>query len=434
MQAHKNRKHQTGIALFMVLAAMSVLSVLVTEFSYVSQVNQRIAYDSLDQLKAHYLAKSALKLSLLRLKAYQNVKGLFSPSGGPAGASAVPKQLLDQIWSMPLIFPIPTMIPGLTMTQKDAIEKFQKDSGLEGSFSAVIESDSAKYNLNLLLPPLVKSSPQPSSSPSSAAPSTPAASPSPSPSASPSQTATQPTQTQGQFNAEVARKSLADYLWQILDQKFQSDPDFAMEYRDFKLDDLMENIIAWVDRTFESKSISGAKKEIKPKRAPFYALSELHLIHPMDDTLFQLFSPALTVSYTQGININTMTEPVLRGLVSQMTKDEITAFFKFRDSQETDNQFKTEQDFFNYLQEKVSAFRKDQNEVKKFKDELVHKNIRMITDEVNYKITVQAKVNQTSRLLEAWVTLMDNNTQKSPVAGAVEENDPGLKITFLKIL
>ncbi|MBI3534988.1 MAG: hypothetical protein HY072_05835, partial [Deltaproteobacteria bacterium] len=120
--------------------------------------------------------------------------------------------------------------------------------------------------------------------------------------------------------------------------------------------------------------------------------------------------------------------------VSQMTKDEITAFFKFRDSQETDNQFKTEQDFFNYLQEKVSAFHKDQNEVKKFKDELAHKNISMITDEVNYKITVQAKVNQTSRLLEAWVTLMDNNTQKSPVAGAVEENDPGLKITFLKIL
>ncbi|MBI3535392.1 MAG: hypothetical protein HY072_07930, partial [Deltaproteobacteria bacterium] len=174
MQAHKNRKHQTGIALFMVLAAMSVLSVLVTEFSYVSQVNQRIAYDSLDQLKAHYLAKSALKLSLLRLKAYQNVNGLFNPSGGSAGAiPAVPKQLLDQIWSMPLIFPIPTMIPGLTMTQKDAIEKFQKDSGLEGSFSAVIESDSARYNLNLLLPPLVKSSPQPSSSPSSAAPSTP---------------------------------------------------------------------------------------------------------------------------------------------------------------------------------------------------------------------------------------------------------------------
>ena len=49
---HGQRSHG-GIALFMVIAAISVLSILVTEFTYISQVNQKLAFDGLDQLKAH---------------------------------------------------------------------------------------------------------------------------------------------------------------------------------------------------------------------------------------------------------------------------------------------------------------------------------------------------------------------------------------------
>ena len=90
-------KNQSGIALFMVISAISLLSIIVTEFTYISQINQRMAYDSLDQVKAHYLAKSGLKLSLLRLKAYQQVKGLIGGSSSGANsnplAGAVPGQL-----------------------------------------------------------------------------------------------------------------------------------------------------------------------------------------------------------------------------------------------------------------------------------------------------------------------------------------------------
>ncbi len=440
MQVHKNLTgNKRGIALFMVLSAMSILSILVTEFSYVSQLNSRIAYNSLDQIKALYLAKSALKLSLLRLKAYQNLKGALGGGGG-VGAQAVPKQILEQIWSFPLIYPIPVDLPGLSPAQKEAIRKFQKETELEGNFSALIQSESSRYNLNTLLPPLAAASPQPSPS------ATPA--PSASPSASPRASAN-PAPTPGPggettaFNAETARKSLADYLWKILDQKFQADPDFATEYRDFKLEDLMENIIGWVDRTYEPKE-TGVKKEIKRKRAPFYSMSELHLIHPMDDALFNLFSPSLTASPTGGINVNTLQEASLNALVPQMTKEEVKEFFKFRDSQEADNQFKTDTDFFNYLQDKVSSFHKDPNEIKKFKDELSSRGIKLLTEENHFKISIQAKVNQSTKRLEAWVTLTEAQSKPSPgaspvpaappVLGVTQKNDPGLKITFLKIL
>src|SRR5690606_10545514 len=84
---------RSGVALFIVLSAVAILSFLVTEVAYVSHVAQKMAYDELDRVKAFYLAKSAYKISLLRLKAYQNVKELTSGEGGLGGL--VPKSLLE---------------------------------------------------------------------------------------------------------------------------------------------------------------------------------------------------------------------------------------------------------------------------------------------------------------------------------------------------
>ena len=133
----------SGIALFMVISSVAVLTLLVTEFVYIAQINQSIAYGSLDQMKAHYLAKSGLKLSLLRIKAYTQVKSTAAKMGGalPGGASVIPQKLLQQIWAFPFMYPFPTSIPGMNIADKDAIEKFQKSSGLEGKYSALIESE-----------------------------------------------------------------------------------------------------------------------------------------------------------------------------------------------------------------------------------------------------------------------------------------------------
>jgi hypothetical protein len=134
----------------MVIAAVSVLSILVTEFTYVAQINQKIAFDGLDQVQAHYLAKSGLKLSLLRLKAYANVKNFIKGMGGGAD-KMVPKGLVDKVWSFPFFYPIPTDIPGMPPSDKEKVQKFQKASNLAGKFSSIIESESGRYNLNLLL-------------------------------------------------------------------------------------------------------------------------------------------------------------------------------------------------------------------------------------------------------------------------------------------
>ncbi len=448
----KSLPHQnsSGIALFMVIAAISILSILVTEFTYISQINQKIAFDALDQVKAHYLAKSGFKLSLLRLKAYQKVKEIIAQqTGGATGAPGVSKQMLDRIWNFPFMYPIPPEIPGLTIAEKDAIQKFTKESGLEGSFTAVIESESSRYNLNMLLSSFV---------PTTTTTTTTAGGGSGRTTTSSTTSTTAPGQTgAAQFDPAQARASLADYLLNIFQRKAETDDDFADFYKGFQINDLVDSIAGWVDRGYEMRS-RGFEEKVPYKRAPFYTLTELHMVPGMDDTLYELFAPALTVTTTPGINVNTMKEPILRALIPGLTDEEVSEFFKFRDSEEEDNLFKTEADFFKYVQEKFSRFNNDPDEVRRFKEDLAKKNIRLVTDESDFRITVQATVNQSTRLIEAWVTATppkkttgtsptapganppappaDPNAAVNPATGGATVNrpDPGLKVTFMRVL
>lgn len=421
----------SGIALFMVMSAIGILSILVTEFSYIAQINQRMAYDSLDQVKAHYLAKGGLKLSLLRLKAYAQLKSLTGGSGGGSGgaganplAGAIPRSVLDKVWNFPFMYPIPSL-PDLTVSQKDQIQEFQKSSDMDGRYTAVIESESSKYNINLILPgfaPRPSASPSPSSSPGTP----PGTNPSPNPSAS--------------YDPKKARDSLKEYLANLIFTKSQSDEDFQREYQDYRLDDLIDYIAQWADHSYEG-TLPYPQTGIPPKRAPFYSLTELHQIPTIDDDLYKLFANGLTVSTTPGININTMQEPTLHALVPQMTADEIADFFKFRDDPTADNYFKKDTDFFDYLTKNVSAFRGDASQVQQIQQNLRQKNIILVTDESEFKITVQAQVNQAVRTFEAWVTLTGvGQTGPVPLASGAPnpQNSPapdtGLKINFVRIL
>ena len=427
----------SGIALFMVIAAISVLAVLVTEFTYISKVNQMIAYGGLDQLSAHYTAKSGFKLSLLRLKAYQQVKTLINAaSAAGAGAPPVPKSLLQQIWSFPFIYPLPTSLPGMTLTQKESISKFQKSSNLEGNFSSVIESESSKLNLNAILgtAPGSQPPPLPTASPS----------PSPSPTTSPSPTASL---AAGPFNAEAARQSLEDFLGQLWFNKAQEDPDFGVFYRDFILRDLVDHILTWADRNHE-RTTAPSMDRVPMKRAPFYSLRELLMLPTMDDEIYQVFAPSLTVNPTPGLNINTITETTLRALIPAMTKDESKEFFKFRDNFTVDNKFRDATGFYNYLKTNVAAFRGNQTYIDELAASFTKRNIRLMVDESEFKITVRAQMNQSTETIEAWVTLSEtspkqaivpqNPTQPvSQTTGASSTNLPpdiGLRINFMRIL
>jgi type II secretory pathway component PulK len=202
---------------------------------------------------------------------------------------------------------------------------------------------------------------------------------------------------------------------------------------------LVDGIAGWADRSYERKGRAG---DIPMKQAPFYDISELHMIPGMDDDLYELFAPNLTVSRTPGINVNTLNETTLKALFPAGVKEEIDKFFTDRDSEEADGTFKSEEAFFKYIQGHFKAYEKGNN-LEEHRKVLTASNIHFVTDETVFKITVQAQLNQSVRLLEAWVTLLDNTqtanipsggTPPPPTNPTTQPANAGLKIHFMRFL
>jgi hypothetical protein len=348
----------------------------------------------------------------------------------------------------------------MSQAQKDALKKFEDKSSLAGNFTALIESESSKYNINTILAPLGPKAPvQPGTG---GKPATPAAPKNPDdPDQNPDDKDKNKTPTV--FDADKARKALLDFLQQLFQNKADKDEAFSDLYRDLNLEELVDAIAGWADRTYERKFQGGGSDTIPLKRAPFYSLTELHMVPRMDDGLYNLFAPSLTVSPTPGINVNTMTKETLRALIPGLNDQEVKEFFEYRDSQKEDNLFKKVDDFLKYAQNNFSVFRGSAGEVQDFKDKLAERNVRLVTDETEFRISVTAYVNNVSKQLEAMVTLTAGQQQQqtggpgqppgqqggqqqpggsgvvqvAPLQPGFPEGesrpDSGLKITFMRI-
>jgi hypothetical protein len=411
------RKHidRKGVALFIVLASMATLGIFVSEITYVAAINQKLAYDRLDQVKALALAKSGLRLSLLRIKAYSEIKKTIKKlSGGSEAASAaIPPGLIDKIWSEPITIPFSGDISSLPGSIRDALGKFRKESGMEGKLYLAIRAQSSKFNLN---------------GPVAAFARLPGASGSPTPSPSPG--AAEPGGTPAVFSADQARQLLGTQIRDTFQSRMDSDEKFREEYRSLRIEDLIEEILGWADLAYESN-----REQASPypfKKAPFYNISELHHLPSMDDRLYDLLSSQFHAGVSSKLNLNTIQEDVLKALVPGITKEEIKRFFDLRDGtsspdgkgQAAEGQpFKSAEDFYRFLKEKVQAFSGSETRIQDLKTSLAQRGIELVTDETDFLVHVEATVNQTKKTLEAMVSLVEEaprtpnpNTPNAPIA------------------
>jgi|GEM_PF-488415 len=413
-------KSRKGVALFIVLAAMATLAIFVGEITYTAQINQKLAYDQLDQVKAQSLAKSGLKLALLRIRAYSELKKTISSVAKSVGAnaaavnSAVPKSMLEKIWSEPITIPFTGDISGLPSEARDALGKFRKDSSMEGKLYISIQAQSSRFNLNSTLAafaPGVTPSPSPARGTTGTSTGTPFGS-NPSPSPSPGAT----------FNTDQARQLMVDQLRQTFQKKFEEDEKFRDQYRNLRIEDLADEILGWCDLTYESQRAQ--QSPIPFKQAPFYSVSELHYLPSVDDAIYDLLAPTYTAGVTSQINVNTINDAVLKVLVPVMTDDERKKFFDYREGVDDsgaasatgaqDNTFKSADDFLKYLQDKVAAFSGSSTKIDDFKNALIQRGIQLVTDESNFIVHIEATIHQTKRTLEANVTILDNQKTTTP--------------------
>src|SRR3989344_1124997 len=263
-----------GIAMLMAIVTVTILGILAAELVYETQVYHRIVYNSIDQLRAQYLAKSGLKIALLQLKVTQQIEERVKKNNATA---LVKSTDIDKIWSTPMVFP-PPVLPSFSKTVQDSINKFKDELGLPGKISIAISSESDKLNINQLVWPF------------------------------PNQKATEEdfaTQMQELFSATIET---------LLENKRKEDDFFAEKYRYTNGKGLVQNILGWIDPNTIYDANGGAKESYyasltppySPKNAPMASMSELHLVSGFDDELAELVSKYFTPLVVSGVNVNTV--------------------------------------------------------------------------------------------------------------------------------
>lgn len=100
----RRRTSERGAALVTVMLAITLLTVIVVEFAYSTQIDQHLAYNALRSLQATYLARSGINFALVVLKDDAKTSGIDTLGEDwactlpplPAGGGAVTVRITDE--------------------------------------------------------------------------------------------------------------------------------------------------------------------------------------------------------------------------------------------------------------------------------------------------------------------------------------------------
>ena len=313
-------KNSRGVALMLVLSAISVLTVMGVEFAYNTSVYYNLAQNELDRLKAYYLAKSAYSFMQLELKfdrmfqqtvQSQNlgqflgenaqlplcqqfplstglIRAVFSGGGieglmsGAAGAEGVegeegevPEEIED-------------MRKGASMSQEQGASDFLQ---FEGDFDGECVDESTKIDLNGFYGL---------------------------------------SQSPGTEGTASAFDQYKQFIFRFLSQ-----PRFRLLFdkADVRIPDVVNNIGDWIDGNREMNDfdnrVGGAEVSLYQKEEAPYSvrngklitLLETYLVEDVVDDWFQPMMDFFTVYGDGKVNVCTTSEEVLKSLIQRYVDD-----------------------------------------------------------------------------------------------------------------
>ncbi|MCC6278594.1 MAG: general secretion pathway protein GspK [Oligoflexia bacterium] len=287
MKKHLGRailKSQKGIALIIALFAILVMTFLAFEISYNSHVEMAVGATNLDRLRAFYLAKSGVQISLLRVHIFRTVITRFGKDlGGNKGA-------LDIIWSFPFAWP-PMLPDGASGIDQDELKKTIKESFIEGAFAATIEGESGKIDINDLASPSKK-----------------------------------------------LQETTASQLKAIIQNRLDQDDEWATENRGrIRPDEIVNNIADYVDEDIDSRNggsedspYGRTDPQVKPTNRPLKTIQELHMVAGITDPLYNLIAPRVSVYGVKGINVNLASAEVIRSIDKQLDDEKVKRIIERR--------------------------------------------------------------------------------------------------------
>ncbi|MFZ3229412.1 MAG: type II secretion system protein GspK [Pseudobdellovibrio sp.] len=287
----KGGKKRSGIALIMAITSLLFMVYIAKEVSHDSLVEYIVNTQELNRLKAYYAAKNGMDVALLRIKIFQMA----------SRQSMIPPNMLaelDKIWKFPFAWPMP-IVGDVNAIAREAIDKLNKESFMDASYSHTIDDEGSKIDINDLI--------------------------------SPSKTL-----------QDITKKQLLT----IFERKIEFDEEFRQNYQNFRFDDLVNRMIDWMSDK-NTSSGGGSKKqyfrelgENYPPNRGFRTLEEIRLVPGMTEEFFNILSSQVTIYGMKAINPNTAPENVIKSLSKGMTEEAVKDVLERRTDPDLGGPFK----------------------------------------------------------------------------------------------
>lgn len=327
-------KNERGVALMMIMTSIIILMAIYGEFTFESKISRIKATNILDKSQSKLLAESGVQMAMTRLRLYK--EGHNYLIGNANAAAAVPTQLLNQLWEVPFIFPIPVGAnagAGL----KETAEKFSQETLLDGEMKVTIQNISNRMNLNMLRIDMTKVDPN-------------------SADIHDRTTALNMSDTAIQSDVSV-EQTLYFLLRRLVLERSMKDEAFEDRYSGLDYQDLVTNLKYFLSdyqslnqdpRIGEAES-TFQKIPLSPKYGPMGSASEMFVIPGWTDELIELIQNEFSVYPSTQIDLNKLTANMLKVLIPTITEDDIKEFFLYRDDPQNPKFFNTKEDFKKYI-------------------------------------------------------------------------------------
>jgi general secretion pathway protein K len=299
-------RSQKGVALLIAMFAFTLLSFVAMEVAYDTAVDNVVASQQINRIKAHYAAKAGIEISLLRIMLYKQAVAAF---GDQLGGNV---SMLDPIWNFPFMWPPTAMATEkMTTVDKDMMASSVKESLMEGSYSTTIMPEGGKMDINDL-----------------------------------------------GSDVKALRDAMKAQVLRVFTSELEHNDDFRDKYSSTRFEELVNNIADYIDEDSEGQNTGDESamysdlddKEIKlPPNRPLRTVDELHQIAGMTDAFYNLLAPQITVFGTKGINVNYADKDLLMSIDATMNEEAVNKVIERRSNPKLGGFFKSDEDFFTFL-------------------------------------------------------------------------------------
>ncbi|MFO1462564.1 MAG: type II secretion system protein GspK [bacterium] len=302
-----------GIALLMVLASLAILSSLIVEFAYNSNVTYNLALNEKDRLQAYYLAESALNFSKLILKFDKEARKLAGEASNKLGRNIQIQPLYEMI---PLNSEI---LRGITQAEGggEAAEGGEEGAAaspganpaqalggfnlkgaesflaFEGNFSSEISEEDAKLNVNAFFSILPTN------------------------------------KNYERLKSTLYHLLLSDDFKGLFEDRFRGAKELAQNIADYVDRDDSQNEAGGQDRGREGV---GSGTQVKMKNGKLLSLEELSQVPGMTEEIFQKLKPYVTIyGADEKIFLCRAKDPLVKAVILAYTESDPDKMEPLRD-------------------------------------------------------------------------------------------------------